>query len=432
MPEPSVARKRFALTLANAVVYARRVRPAPMKHEDAAAAEPVTGRRIAVLGGCGRVGLPLALAFAAQGSDVTVVDVDAAAVARTNRGEMGFRDAGADELLRAHAGVNLRATTAPEALAAADTVICVVGRASAGSDEGDAFLALVEALAPHLRAGQLLVLRSTVPPGTTERLARWLDARLPGMDLACCPERAVEGHALEELARLPQLVAGATPRAGARARALFARIAPEVVELAPLEAEVGKLLCNAWRAVTFAVANEFHALCAARGLDYARLHGAVTRDYPRAQGLPRAGLAGGPCLSRDVERLAAFADGDFSLGRAAAAVHRAFPLVLLGQLRPLGLGGKVVGLLGMAFKAESDDGRDSLAFELARLLAPECRAVLCTDEHLRAPGLVPLERVLAEADALVVTAPHARYRSLCPRQPVLDPWNALGRGSLLR
>lgn len=409
-----------------------------MKHEDAAApsagaAEPVTGRRIAVLGGCGRVGLPLALAFAARGSDVTLVDVDAAAVARTNRGEMGFRDAGADALLRAHAGANLRATTAPEALAAADTVICVVGPAgAAGAADGDPVLAALEGALPHLRAGQLLVLRSTVAPGTTERLARWLEARRPGVDVACCPERVAEGHALEELARLPQLVAGATPRALARARALFAPIAPEVIELAPLEAEVGKLLCNAWRTVTFAVANELHALCAARGLDYARLREAVTRDYPRAQGLPPAGLAAGPCLSRDAAQLAAFAEGAFSLGPAAAAVHRAFPRVLLAQLRPLGLGDKVVGLLGMAFKADCDDGRDSLAFELARLLEPECRAVLCTDEHLRDARLVPLERVLAEADALVVTAPHARYRTLAPRQPVLDPWNALGRGSLLR
>lgn len=419
-----------------------------MKHEDAAArggevaravapgaVEPVTGRRVAVVGGCGRVGLPLALAFAASGSEVTVVDVDAAAVARTNRGEMGFRDAGADALLRAHAGVNLRATTSAEALAGADAVVCVVGvrlEVEGVAPPPDELLALVERLLPHLRAGQLLVLRSTVAPGTTERLARWLDARLPGVDVACCPERVAEGRALEELARLPQLVAGATPRALARARALFARIAPEVVELAPLEAEVAKLLCNAWRYVSFAVANEFHGLCAARGLDYARVHEAITRGYPRADGLPRAGLAAGPCLGKDTAQLSAFAGDGFSLGRAAAAVHQGFPRVLLGQLRPLGLADKAVGLLGMAFKGDSDDRRDSLAFELARLLAPECRAVLCTDEHLRDPALVPLEQVLAEADVLVVTAPHARYGALAPRQPVLDPWNALGRGSLVR
>jgi UDP-N-acetyl-D-mannosaminuronic acid dehydrogenase len=415
------------------------VLPAAKKLQDSAAPRsggvdgPVPGIKIAILGGCGRVGLPLGLAFAARGVDVTAVDVDAEAVAQTNRGEMRFRDAGAGDLLHAHAGQNLHATTDPEALSPADAVICVVGTGVGGRlRPEDELLELAAGLRPHLRPGQLFVLRSTVSPGTTLRLARWFDEHLPGVDVAYCPERVAQGHALEELVRLPQLVAGASPRALARARALFARIAPEVIELAPLEAELGKLLGNAWRYLTFAAANEFYALCVESGVDYARLHQAITRGYPRLSGLPGAGLAAGPCLLKDAMQLAAFAGDGFCLGRAAIAVNQGFPRMLLSQLRPFELGDKVVGLLGMAFKADSDDRRGSLAFELKRLLEPECRRVLCTDEHLRDPWLVPLDRVLSEADLLVVTAPHARYRALAPRQPLLDPWNALGRGSLGR
>lgn len=394
----------------------------------------VTGEHVAVLGGCGRVGLPLALTLAARGSTVTIVDVDAAAVERTNRGDMGFLDAGAAELLRAHAGRSLTATTSPEALAAADTVVCVIGTPldEHHNPQVGRLLLVLEDLRPYLRPGQLFVLRSTVYPGATELVARWFDANVPGIDVACCPERVAQGHAVEEIERLPQLVAGATPRAQERAQALFSRVAAQVIPLSPLEAELGKLLCNSWRYITFAAANQFYALCAASGVDYARVRDAIMHDYPRLQGLPGAGLAAGPCLFKDTLQLTAFYNDDFSLGQAATAINEGFPRVLVAQLRAIGLRDKVVGLLGMTFKADNDDRRESLAFKTRKLLELECRQVLCTDEHLDDPWLVPLERVLAEADVLVVTAPHARYRSLAPRQPVLDPWNALGRGSLLR
>ena len=296
----------------------------------------------------------------------------------------------------------------------------------------DELLHRVERLRPYLRPGQLFVLRSTVYPGATARLARWFDEHLPGVDVACCPERVAQGRAVVETEELPQLVSGATPRAAERARSLFARISAEVIELSPLEAELGKLFCNAWRYITFAVANQFYALCAESGVDYARVHEAITRHYPRLDGLPTAGFAAGPCLLKDTMKLTAFHGDDFSLGQAATAVNEGFPRVLMAQLRTLHLEDKTVGLLGMSFKADSDDARDSLAFELRKLLLLECREVLCTDEHMTDGWLVPLERVLEEADVLVVTAPHRRYRELRPAQPTLDPWNALGRGALLR
>jgi UDP-N-acetyl-D-mannosaminuronic acid dehydrogenase len=112
-------------------------------------------------------------------------------------------------------------------------------------------------------------------------------------------------------------------------------------------------------------------------------------------------------------------------------VNEGFPRVLMMQLRTLGLQDKIVGLLGLAFKGDDDDTRESLAFKMKKLLELEARAVLCTDPHVKADFVVPLERVLAEADVLVVAAPHREYKTLAPRQPTLDPWNHLGRGGLL-
>jgi len=390
--------------------------------------------KIAVLGGCGHVGLPLAVTFAARGCDVTIVDIDEAAVARTNAGRVAFMERGTEELLRKYIGKNLRAMTSPEGLRQADTVVCVVGTPIDEhlNPQVGKLLEVVGRTKTYLRSGQLFVLRSTVYPGATALLDRWFRENVPGVDVAFCPERVAQGYAVEEIQNLPQIVAGATPRAAARAHELFSRVAPEIIELAPAEAELGKLFCNAWRYVTFAIANQFYGLCAANGIDYARVHAGITRGYPRMRGLPTAGLAAGPCLFKDTMQLAAYYNNDFSLGQSAMLVNEGFPRVLVNQLKPLGLADKTVGILGMAFKGDDDDTRESLAFKLKKLLELECKKVLCTDELARGPWYVPLDEVLAAADVLVVASPHTSYRKLDPRQPTLDPWNLLGRGGLLK
>jgi UDP-N-acetyl-D-mannosaminuronic acid dehydrogenase len=390
--------------------------------------------RIAVLGGCGHVGLPLALTFASKGCDVTIVDVNAQAVDSVNAGRVGFQERGAQELLARHIGGNLSATTNSVAVRSADAVVCVIGTPIDEhlNPEVGKLLRVVEGLKPHMHAGQLFVLRSTVYPGATQHIGRWFDANLPGVDVAFCPERVAQGHAIEEIASLPQIVAGFTPRAAERARELFSLVARQIVQLGTTEAELGKLFCNAWRYLTFAVANQFYALCAENGIDYARVHAAITQDYPRMRGLPTAGFAAGPCLFKDTMQLAAYSNNEFSLGQAAMLVNEGFPRVLMTQLRRLDLQDKTVGLVGMAFKGDNDDTRESLAFKMKKLLELECKAVLCTDPFVQADWLVPLERVLAGADALVIGAPHSQYRDLVPRQPVLDPWNILGRGGLLK
>ncbi|HTP53040.1 MAG TPA: nucleotide sugar dehydrogenase [Anaeromyxobacteraceae bacterium] len=390
-------------------------------------------QNIAVLGGCGHVGLPLAVMFAARGCDVTIVDINAAAVANTNAGKVGFMERGAEELLRRHVGKNLRATTDPAAVSRADVVVCVVGTPIDEhlNPQVGKLLQVVNDLRPHFRAGQLFLLRSTVYPGATLKLASWFDEHVPGVDVAFCPERVAQGYAVREIESLPQIVSGATPRAAERAGALFSLVAPKIIQCSPVEAELGKLFCNAWRYITFAAANQFYALCAANGVDYASVHASITEDYPRMRGLPTAGFAAGPCLFKDTMQLAAFYNNEFSLGQSAMLVNEGFPRVLMGQLRTLGLADKTVGLLGLAFKGENDDTRESLAFKMRKLLELEARKVLCTDEYVTGPDVLPLERVLEESDVLVLCAPHQRYKALSLTQPTLDPWNFLGRGGLL-
>jgi UDP-N-acetyl-D-mannosaminuronic acid dehydrogenase len=262
-------------------------------------------------------------------------------------------------------------------------------------------------------------------------MAEQLQTHVPGIDVAFCPERVAQGYSLKEIASLPQIVSGTTASARERARSLFGLLTEKIVELETTEAELAKLFCNSWRYIVFAVANQFYSLCAENGIDYYKVWDAVTLDYPRMRGLPKAGFAAGPCLFKDTMQLAAYYNNDFTLGQSAMLVNEGLPRILMQQLRSRGLKDKTVAILGMAFKGDNDDIRESLAFKMKKLLSVECKKVICSDPYVKAPWLVSLEEALETADLIVIGAPHTVYKSLSPHQPTLDPWNHLGRGGLL-
>jgi UDP-N-acetyl-D-mannosaminuronic acid dehydrogenase len=388
---------------------------------------------VTIVGGCGHVGLPLGLAFADRGLRVVLYDTSTAAVDTVNDGSMPFQEAGAAELLtRVRDSDRLHATADPGSIAGGEHVVVVVGTPVDRylSPDIDAVSRAVAPLTDHLVSGQLVILRSTVYPGVTRGVARIIARLDRDIDVSFCPERIAEGHALEELSSLPQIVSGTTPRAIARAAALFRRLTAEIVELAPDEAELAKLFTNTWRYIKFAVANQLYAIANDSGLDYERIRHAVTYHYPRAADLPGAGLTAGPCLLKDTMQITAFAENRFTLGQAAVMVNEGLPLYVIGKLEErFDLADMTVGILGMAFKAESDDVRASLSYKLKRVLSGKAARVLCTDPFVTVDqDLCSLDSVLAEADLLIIAAPHREYASLFTTAPVVDLTNLLGSG----
>jgi UDP-N-acetyl-D-mannosaminuronic acid dehydrogenase len=389
-----------------------------------------TINRVTIVGGCGHVGLPLGIVLAAKaGFQVDLLDIDPVKVELVNSGSMPFMERGADELLREVVGKSLRATLDPKCIREADAVITVVGTPvdrHLNPTVNEVYHS-IDALLDHMREGTVLILRSTVYPGVTklvhERLRR-LNRRVL---LAFCPERIAEGNAVEELTKLPQIVSGFEPEAIAAASEIFGKIAPSLIELTPPEAELAKLFTNAWRYANFAISNQFYMLAESRGLDFYRIHDAVTRDYPRMKSFARAGFAAGPCLLKDTLQLAAFSQNNFFLGHAAMLINEGLPMFLVEQLRPHDLANKRVAILGMAFKSESDDKRDSLSFKLKKLLEVEALEVLCTDPYLQESYFVPLEAALRKADIIIIGAPHNAYRNIevADGKVVVDPWNFL-------
>jgi len=385
---------------------------------------------VCLVGGCGHVGLPLALSLAAAGLAVGIYDTDAAKVARVSAGEMPFLEAGAEELLAAVLGAGrLELSTTPELLERSATVLLIVGTPI---DEFlnpslRAFERVVDEIAPWLEDGALLVLRSTVYPGATERVAEQLERRGCRVDVVFCPERIAEGRALHELRTLPQLVGATDERAAERAERLFSSLGLSTIRTTPKEAELAKLLTNAWRYLKFAVANQFLVIAQEAGVDYDHVLRAIRQDYPRAADLPSPGFAAGPCLLKDTMQLSAFDGHNFVLGHAAMLVNEGLPEFLVRSLGgERGLSGKTVALLGMAFKAESDDTRASLSYKLKRLLWFAGASVRCSDPYVEDPDLVPLEEALCPAEIVVVGAPHAVYRGLdTGGRRVVDIWGAI-------
>ena len=389
---------------------------------------------VAVVGGGGHVGLPLSLALAQAGLRVAVYDTNEATVERIARGEMPFRETGADELLAEVLPTErLTLTSDPSVLRGAAVVIVVIGTPI------DEFLnpsmtlfdRVMDQIAPHVADGTLVVMRSTVYPGTTERVAHMLAERGRTVDVACCPERIAEGHALEELKNLPQIVGADTDVAAERAAALFARLGAETVRTTTREAELAKLFTNAWRYMKFAIANQFLMIAHQAGADYNAILHAIRHDYPRAADLPGPGFAAGPCLLKDTMQLASFTSDHFPMGQSAMQINEGLPAYIVDAMshRFGGLAGKTVGILGMAFKSESDDTRASLSYKLRKLLLWAGADVLCTDPYVDDQRLVGIDEVLAKSDILVLGAPHRAYRALdLEGREVVDVWGVMPAG----
>jgi UDP-N-acetyl-D-mannosaminuronic acid dehydrogenase len=293
-----------------------------------------------------------------------------------------------------------------------------------------ALIRSLESVTDQLNDGQLLILRSTVFPGVTRMVERLMHRLDKSVDVAFCPERIAEGRAMEELSALPQIVAARTNRSFDRAAALFRNLTSKIVRVAPEEAELAKLFTNSYRYIKFAAANQLFMMANDAGLDYERIRAAIIEDYPRAADLPAPGFAAGPCLLKDTMQLAAFNNNNFAIGQASMQVNEGLPLYLTARMAArYDLASMTVGILGMAFKGESDDTRSSLSYKLKRILGVRAAGVLTTDPYVTVDSdLWALDEVLARADLIVIGAPHKSYAEIDIPQPVVDIWNIRGRG----
>ena len=384
---------------------------------------------LTVIGGAGHVGIPLVLCFADKGFRVLINDRNEAALRKLASGKLPFIEYDAQPLLeRVLLRDGLRYGTRSSDIGSKGPVIVTIGTPvdEFMNPELGPVRQCIDELLPYIGDDQLLVLRSTVYPGTTDWLARYLKSLGRKLRVAYCPERVVQGYGISELKSLPQIVSGTSLEAEDEAADLFSCIAPDIVRVKPLEAEFSKIFTNVYRYVEFAATNQFYMIAQSAGADYGAILEAMKRNYPRAARIPGPGFAAGPCLFKDTMQLAAFSRNQFALGYAAMLVNEGLVLHVTEHLRRQhDLPSCTVGLLGMAFKPEIDDTRSSLSYKLKKSLLLHTKQVLTTDPLVENdPDLLPIDEVVDRSDVLIVCTPHQIYRTLDTRgKSVFDVWN---------
>jgi UDP-N-acetyl-D-mannosaminuronic acid dehydrogenase len=390
--------------------------------------------------GLGRVGLPLALSFADRGLDVIGVEREQSVLEQVAAGRMPYRETGTQELLeRVLDTGRLETTRTVQDAAAADHIVLTLGTPAHVHIEIDMsqIKQVVDDLLPVLREGQSLILRSTVAPGTTDWVAGYIEQRRGfrvGEDLfvAHVPERIAENHFLEEIATLPCIVGGVGEGSSAKAAELFEVFGAEIVQTTPVQAELAKIWTNILRYTQFALPNLLMMEAEQYDANVFEVIDLINRDYPRG-GIANPGLTAGACLRKDFTFSEERSSAPGML-LAVSRVHETVPLFLVKGLKAR-LGGSLrdrkIAVLGLTFKRDSDDLRDSLSFKLVRLLERELAHVARHDPHVSA-GSDPLEAALEGAEAIVVATNHSGFEDLLGRLPdgvlLVDPWNVTGSG----
>lgn len=372
---------------------------------------------VTIIGGCGHVGFPLGLSLANAQKKVCLLDIDEQGLNQVQKGTPPFKEEGAKEALDKALAQNLLfCSNDPKSISSSDVIVLVTGTPL---DEHlnpriDLVFDVLDQYFDYFRDGQLLVLRSTLYPTTSKKIHDYFVDKGKSLHVVFCPERVTEGEALKEVATLPQIVSGFSNEGVEKAKALFLQVAPKVILLTPLEAELTKLFANAYRYIHFSIANQFYQITSQHKINFNPIYQAMTEDYPRMKNFPKPGFTAGPCLLKDTMQLAAFANNTFYLGHAAMLTNEHMPKCIIEKVKSsTDLKHKNIGVLGMAFKGESDDKRESLSYKLARLLKyEEAVHIFCSDEYIKDPTFVTKEELISKCDIIIIGAPHKSYSHL--------------------
>ncbi len=377
----------------------------------------IQNRQVVAVVGSGRVGLPLALFIAEKGHTVYGLDIDQNKINLVSKGKMPFLEEGAPELLKKHLNKKFIPSTDFSNIAKAKVIILTLGT-PVDENMNPSLVQIDKALetaSQYFKNNQLLVLRSTVSPGTTSYVKSFINGLSKfkvgtNFYLAFCPERIAEGKSLKEMAEIPQIVGGVDRQSTQKAADFFLGLGIKVNRSDDVSAELAKLFTNMYRYINFGISNEFMILAGNYNRDIYKIVDLVNKDYKRG-GLALPGLTGGPCLFKDGFFLISdvpFAD----LIATSWKINESIPLFLINKVRQRRkLEGKKAVVLGLAFKADIDDIRESLAFKVKKALERERAAVYLHDPYISGYQS-NLDEVLKDADFVFVATNHSYYKKL--------------------
>jgi len=386
----------------------------------------VNKNNICVVGGAGHVGAPLGLVLSSKGYNVILVDKSKKNIKKINQGVMPFLEEGSTNLLKKM--IKKRKIYATEKLDEVKKckyiIICIGTPINSKLDPNlKNFLNFFHKIKKYLNKNHIVIIRSSIYPGICNKVFNIIKNSCK--NLSYCPERIVQSKAIIELPRLSQIISGKSNKAKIESGKLFKKISKKIIYTEIIEAELIKLFSNAYRYINFSISNQFYMICKNQGLDFFKIRNIMRDDYKRNAHISTAGFTAGPCLLKDTMQLSSFYNHKFSLGHTAMSINEGLPKFIIKKLsEKYNLKKKIVGVLGLTFKGETDDIRDSLAIKLIRQLKARKIKTLQSDEYFKDKNNINKKLLVKKSDIIILATPHKAYKKLKikKRKVLVDIW----------
>lgn len=382
--------------------------------------------KISIIGGAGHVGFPLGLAFANKGYNVDLIDKNLFNLSLINKGKAPFLELGAEKILNKCLKKKVISTKnhLKDLIFSKYLIICIGTPITKKLDPDlKSFINFFKKLKKYIHKHHYIIIRSSIYPGTLNKIEKVL--KKINNNILYCPERIVQGKALIELNKLPQIISSNNLKILENVGNLFNKICLKVIKTNVIEAELIKLFSNANRYINFSIANQFYLMCNQMNINFSRVRNIMQDGYERNLNLPLSGLTAGPCLLKDTMQLSSFFKKKFYLGHAAMNINESFPKFIFDKIRNIkNYKRKKIGILGLTFKANNDDIRDSLAIKLINLLEKNRLKVLKSDQFFNFNGNIDKKNLIKNSDIIVIGAPHKSYFKIkFPKNKIIiDVW----------
>ena len=386
-------------------------------------------RNISIIGGAGHVGFPLGLIFSSKGFKVSLIDKNTENINKINNGKVPFLEENSQQLLkRMLKKKSIYATKNLNEVKKSKYIVICIGTPITNklNPSLGGFINFFYQLKKILKKDQIVIIRSSIYPGICNKIYKIIRSKCK--NLSYCPERIVQGKSIIELPKLPQLVSGKSKNAIKESGKLFKKICKKIIFTEVIEAELVKLFSNAYRYINFSISNQFYMICKNQNLDFFKIRKIMRDGYMRNANIPMSGFTAGPCLLKDTMQLSAFYNHKFELGHSAMSINEGIPKFIIQNLqKKFNLKNKTVGVLGLTFKSETDDIRDSLSIKLLKLLKSRKIKTLQSDEYYKNKDNVDKNALLKKSDIIILSTPHEAYKKIKIKktQTLVDVWGLL-------
>ena len=384
---------------------------------------------ICIIGGAGHVGAPLGIALSSKGYKVILIDKNKKNINKINKGQMPFLEDGCEKLLPLELKKKRISATSDllEVKKCKYIIICLGTPVNSNFNPNlKNFLNFFKTLKKYLTSKHIIIIRSSIYPGICNKVYSIVKNKCK--NLSYCPERIAQGQSLKELPKLAQIISGKNNKSKIESAKLFKKICKKTIFTEIAEAELIKLFSNAYRYINFSISNQFYMMCKKNKLDFSKMRNIMRDNYDRNISIPSAGFAAGPCLLKDTMQLSSFYKHNFSLGKSAMKINEGLPKFIIDDLgKTYNLKRKTIGVLGLAFKAENDDIRDSLSIKLLNYLKTKKIKTLQSDEYYKNIKNISRSALIKKSNIIIIATPHKAYKNLkiSNKKIVVDIWGII-------